>query len=74
MALMQDINGMFDKERAQIKDADDKASKQAIDLKQMAFITASVEINSFLANSKDPDLQAVQTKVRQIAELCKKTK
>jgi len=40
----------------------------------MAFITASVEINSFLANSKDPDLQAVQTKVRQIAELCKKTK
>jgi len=28
MALMQDINGMFDKERAQIKDADDKASKQ----------------------------------------------
>lgn len=72
MALMQDINGMFDKERAQIKDANDEAAKRAIDLKQMAFITSSVEINSFLANSKDPDLQAVQTKVRQIAELCKR--
>ena len=71
MALLQDINGMFEKERTALKDLDDKAAKKSIDMKQMSFVTASVAINKFLETSKDPELKEVSTKVKQIAELSK---
>lgn len=71
MALLQDLNGMFEKERMAIADKDDKAAKKAIDLKQMSFVTSSVAINKFLETSKDPELKEVSAKVRQIAELSK---